>query len=269
MKFVSNLSFGLGSFCATKRIIEEVGVENVVCVFADTKYEDEDTYAWGRAAVKHLGCEHVELADGRTPWEVFRDVKFLGNSRVDPCAKFLKRMLIDSWLTAMYPKDECTRIFGIHWSESDRFERTDRKTGKLLGIKPRMAEKGWVARAPLCEKPFIGLDVMEKMAIDAGLWKQKLYTLGFPHANCGGRCVKQGQGGWALLYRTMPDRFVECMNNEQEMREYLGKDVTMLREMRKGVKYPLPLTELKRRIDAKEAVCEDEVGGCACFAGDE
>lgn len=269
MKYISNLSFGLGSFCATKRIIDEAGAENVLCVFADTKYEDEDTYAWGRAAAKHLGCEIVELSDGRTPWEVFRDVRFLGNSRVDPCARILKRELIDRWLTAMYPKDEVNLIFGIHWSESDRFERVCRKTGKLLGIKPRMAEKGWVARAPLCEKPLIGYDVMEQMAIDAGLWKQKLYTLGFPHANCGGRCVKQGQGGWALLYRTMPERFIECRDNEQAMREYLGKDVAMVSEVVNGVKRPLPLVELQRRIDANEEMPLFEMGGCACFAGDD
>lgn len=64
MKFIVNLSYGLGSFCAAKRTVDEVGADNVLCVFADTKYEDEDTYAWGRAAAKVLGCEKVELADG-------------------------------------------------------------------------------------------------------------------------------------------------------------------------------------------------------------
>src|SRR6185503_1956410 len=97
-----------------KRIIAEVGVENVICVFADTNYEDEDTYAWGRAAVKALGCEFVELADGRNPWEVFKDERFLGNSLADPCSKILKRELIDRYLADHYAKDEVRRIFGIH-----------------------------------------------------------------------------------------------------------------------------------------------------------
>lgn len=269
MKFIVNLSYGLGSFCAAKRIIDEAGKDNVVCVFADTKYEDEDTYAWGRAAAKHLGCDIVELCDGRNPWQVFKDERFLGNSRADPCAKILKRELIDYWLTAMYPKDEVNRIFGIHWSEADRFERLDRRTGKLLGIKPRMAAKGWTARAPLCEPPLISVSDMEKMATDAGLWKQKLYELGFPHANCGGRCVKQGQSGWALLYKTMPQRFIECRDSEEEMRKFLGKDVTMMREQIKGKKFPLPLAELQRRIDAKQEIPAFDFGTCACFAGDE
>lgn len=269
MKYISNLSYGLGSFCATKRIIDLVGVDNVVAVFADTKYEDEDTYKWGRAAAKALGCEVVELCDGRTPWEVFRDERYLGNSRADPCAKILKRELIDRYLTAMYAKDAVNLVFGIHWSEKDRFERWDAKKQKWMGIKPRMAEKGWTALAPLCEKPFISIPEMEQMATDAGLWKQKLYQLGFPHANCGGRCVKQGQSGWALLYRTMPERFIECRDNEQAMQKFLGKNVTMMKEQRNGKRYPLSLVELQRRIDTKEEVPEFDFGGCACFAGDE
>ncbi len=269
MKFISNLSYGLGSFCATRRIIDEAGVNNVVCIFADTLYEDEDTYAWGRAAAKSLGCEIIELRDGRNPWQVFKDERFLGNSRADPCAKILKRELIDRYITSVYAKDEINIVFGIHWSESERFERTCPKTGKLLGIKPRMAAKGWTARAPLCEPPLIGFDEMEKMASNAGLWKQKLYRLGWPHANCGGRCVKQGQSGWALLYRTMPQRFIECRDNEEEMRRFLGKDVAMMSETRHGKKTPLPLAELQRRIDANEETPLFDFGACACFAGDE
>ncbi len=267
--YIVNLSFGLGSFCAAKRIIDEVGVENVLCIFADTKYEDEDTYAWGEAASKALGCELVRLCDGRDPWQVFKDERYLGNDRVDPCSKILKRELIDRYLKATYDPNTVVLIFGIHWSEADRFDRLDPKTGKRMGIKPRMEANGWTCRAPLCEPPFISLTDMEKMAADAGLWKQRLYAMGFPHANCGGRCVKQGQSGWALLYRTMPERFIECRDKEKGMQEYLGKDVTMLRETVKGQRLPLPLAELQRRIDAKEEMPLFDFGGCACFAGDD
>lgn len=256
MKYIVNLSFGLGSFCAAKRIIAEVGKENVVLVFADTMYEDEDTYYWGSAAVKHLDCEFVRLADGRDPWQVFADEKFLGNSRVDPCSKILKRKLIDRWVKANFTTSQCVLVFGIHWSESDRFDN----------IKRRLAD--WTCRAPLCEKPFLNQDDMEAMAASAGLWKQRLYSLGFPHANCGGRCVKQGQAGWALLYRTMPERFAECRDKEQAMREQLG-DVAMLRDRRGGISVPLPLIELQRRIDRDEEMPLFDFGGCNCFAGNE
>ena len=132
-----------------------------------------------------------------------------------------------------------------------------------MGIKPRMAEKGWTARAPLCEKPFISLD---DMATDAGLWKQKLYQLGFPHANCAGRCVKQGQSGWALLYRTMPERFIDSMNKETDMRQYLGKDVSILRDRRGGVTTPLTLRSFRERLDAQPSLFDDDDwGACGCL----
>lgn len=121
MLHIVNLSYGLGSYCAAKRIITEVGVNNVQTVFADTKYEDEDTYDWGLAASKSLGCRHKVVADGRDPWQVFEDERYLGNSRADPCSKILKRKLLDQWIANQFPGYgpwPFVMVFGIHWSES-------------------------------------------------------------------------------------------------------------------------------------------------------
>lgn len=276
MLHIVNLSYGTGSYIAAKRVIAEVGADSVITVFADTKYEDEDTYAWGKAAVAKLGCKHVVISDGRDPWELFHDERFLGNSRADPCSKILKRQLSDRWLRENYQSGygpwPFVLVFGIHWSESDRWERRDRETGERRGIKPRMDTQGIMARAPLCEPRYlIGAAEMQAEVEADGLWTQKLYRLGFPHANCGGRCVKQGQGGWALLYRTMPERFTETMRREEEFRRWIGKDVAMCHEVVRGVKRPLPLVELKRRIDEADEMplFDGAMGGCSCFAGDE
>lgn len=266
---VVNFSFGIGSFCAAERMCREFGAENVTLLFADTKSEDEDTYNWGHAAAKYLGANLIEIAEGRTPWQVFEDSGFIGNNRVDPCSKILKRELIDKYMKRNYNPHRTLRVFGIHWSEYDRFYRVDRETGERKGIYPRMIEKGWVhIRAPMSEKPLIGYDDMQKIVSDAGLWTQRLYQLGFPHANCSGECVKQGQGGWKLLYRTMPERFNARCDWEEGMRQKLG-NVAILKERKNGVTVPLPLVELRRRIEEKEYVCDTDIGGCSCFAGDE
>lgn len=266
---VVNFSFGIGSFCAAQRMCREFGAENITLLFADVKSEDEDTYAWGRAAANYLGANLVEVAEGRTPWQVFEDENFIGNSRVDMCSKILKRDFIDDYKKRNYNPQRTLLVFGIHWSEYDRFYREDRKTKKLRGLLPRMQKLGWpYVRAPMAEKPLVGYDQMEQLVKDAGLWQQKLYRLGFPHANCGGECVKQGQGGWKLLYQTMPERFLARVAWEEMMRARIGQDVSILKERRGGKSYPLPLAELKRRIDAEEK-CEPDMGGCSCFAGDE
>lgn len=252
-------------------MVAEFGPEKTLLLFADVKSEDEDTYAWGRAAAKTLGCELVEIAEGRTPWQVFEDSNFIGNSRVDMCSKVLKRDFVDRYIGQMFPnKYRTLRVFGIHWSEYDRFERWDKKTNSARGIYWRMRQLGWrYVRAPLCEKPFVSVESMESEVRDAGLWTQRLYALGFPHANCGGECVKQGQAGWALLYKTMPDRFVKRRDWEQMMRNKIGKDVAILSETVRGKKIALPLAELQRRLDAGKQCEEGGMGGCSCFVGDE
>jgi LAGLIDADG-like domain len=94
-------------------------------------------------------------------------------------------------------------------------------------------------------------------------------------SNCGGGCVKAGQGHWAQLYEKFPERFMEWEKNEADVIEFLDKPVSMMTEMRKGVKRPLPLSVLRKRLDCKNAgeKLEDgteaeidmyDIGGCGC-----
>lgn len=95
MIHVVNFSFGEGSWAAAKVLAKEVGVENMILLFADTLWEDEETYKWGEDAAANVGAKLVRIADGRNPLQVFRDERYLGNSRADPCSKILKRELCD------------------------------------------------------------------------------------------------------------------------------------------------------------------------------
>lgn len=257
MKHIVNFSFGIGSWAEAKLTAKEYGTENVLLLNADTKYEDEDTYTWGQAAAKNVGAELVTIADGRDVWEVFRDERYLGNTRADPCSKILKRQLCDRWIEKHYTPETCVRHYGIHWSEMDRLTR----------IQDRMWP--WRAVSRLCLKPFIAYQELHEWAKREGLWQQKLYALGFAHANCGGRCVKQGQGGWLHLLKVMPERFKECEDKEQGMREFLGKDISILRDRRGGETKPLTLKELRERFQMTGQGDLFDIGGCSCFAGDE
>ena len=83
-KHIVMFSGGLGSWRAAKRVAAEYGTANLVLLFADTRMEDPDLYRFLHEAAADVGGELVVIAEGRTPWEVFTDVRFLGNSRVDP-----------------------------------------------------------------------------------------------------------------------------------------------------------------------------------------
>lgn len=91
MRCVVQFSGGVGSWAAARRLIQLGDYEAVTLLFADTLIEDEDLYRFLDDAVtdlRALGAErdvsvgYHRIADGRTPWEVFRDRRFIGNTRV-------------------------------------------------------------------------------------------------------------------------------------------------------------------------------------------
>lgn len=255
MKHVVQFSGGTCSWAAAKRVAERHGTSDLVLLFADTMYEDADTYRYLHEAAANVGGTLVKIADGRDPWQVFRDERMLGSSRFDPCSKILKRKLIDRWMKANCDPASTIRYVGIHWSESDRYE----------SLRDRLP--GWNVQAPMCEAPFMGVQQMEEWSASEGLRRQHLYEEGFPHANCGGRCVKQGQAGWARLYHHRRADFMEVERKEQGMRDFLKKDVSMMKETVNGVRRPLTLAEFRSRLERKQEYAMFDEGGCGCFSG--
>lgn len=252
MNRVVMFSGGEGSWAAAKRVAERHGTENLTLLFCDTKTEDADTYRFMREAAANVGGQLVEIADGRTIWEVFRDERFLGNSRVDPCSKILKRQLADRWIAERFTPESVVMYVGIDFMEEHRFTRLAER------------KKPWVYEAPLCEPPYLDKNDRHAWAEREGLKKQRLYQLGMPHANCGGGCVKMGMGGFARLLAADPCRFAEWEAGENGLRELLG-DVSILRDRAGGDTAPLTLGQLRERIESGDQVDLFEIGGCGCF----
>lgn len=82
----------------------------------------------------------------------------------------------------------------------------------------------------LLESPWIVQDDMLNLLKENGIEPPRLYGLGFPHNNCGGGCVKAGHAHFRHLLKTMPEVYAEWEKNEQEVRDHLDKDVTILRD---------------------------------------
>lgn len=249
-------SGGAGSWAAAKRVADTHGTEGLTLLFTDTLIEDEDLYRFLDDAAANIGAPLVKIAEGRTPWQVFFDERFLGNSRVDPCSKILKRQMADRWLKANRDPASTTVYVGIDWTEEHRF----------TGLRDRRALDGWRYEAPLCEAPFISKrDVLEWLKHE-GIAPPRLYAMGFAHNNCGGFCVKAGQGHFANLLSQMPERYAEHETNEERIRAYLGKDVSMLTDRRgDGKKKPLTLRALRELIQSGAQIDAFDIGGCGCF----
>jgi hypothetical protein len=218
---------------------------------------------------RNHGFSMVWLAEGRTPWEVFRDVRFLGNSRVDPCSKILKRDMLDRWIEVNCPRPTTIRVVGLgHW-ERHRFfgnelDEADKK--HKPGLKKLLAKKGWICEAPLTDRPDISRYDLPLIATRDGLDITSAYDEGFLHDNCGGECVKAGQGHWVRMFRKRRDRFLHAEKKESELREMLG-NVAMLKESKGGRKVPLPLSVLRERIEAGDELPLFDGPPCGCFTG--
>jgi hypothetical protein len=262
MKHVVMFSGGIGSWATAKRVAEQHGTDDLYLLFSDVKGtnpdphvgEDEDTYRFIEDAAKNVGGQLITVSDGRDIWQVFKDKRFLGNSRLASCSHELKQKPARKWLEENCDPEETIVYVGIDWSEVHRLASIERNY------------KPYIAKAPLTEPPYLDKKQMIEWAQSEGLDTPRLYDLGFAHNNCGGGCVRAGQGQFKQLLQIMPDRYAVWEKKEQEIREFLDKDVSIMQRMVDGKKNPLTLKQLREEMQANPTLFDDfEIGGCNCF----
>lgn len=263
MSAVVMFSGGAGSYLAAKRAVERWGADAVTLLFCDVQGasgddphigEDPTTYDFIYAAAARLDAPLVVLNEGRTIWQVFRDKRWLGNSRLAQCSHVLKQEPAHKWLAVNDPDEKSTVVVGIDWSESHRLPAVER------AYTPRQV---W---APMTEAPYLSKGQMVRACNNDGLPALRLYDLGFAHNNCGGGCVKAGQAHFALLLDTMPERYARWEQEEQSLRDHLGKDVSILRDRSGGESAPLTLREFRERMTSDGTQLDlFDMGGCGCF----
>jgi hypothetical protein len=257
MKHIVFYSGGIGSWATAKRVIARHGKENAILLFTDTLIEDEDLYRFIDETVKEMGCEFVRVADGRTPWEVFRDVRFLGNSRTAPCSHILKQKVARKWIEENFEPDECVLYLGIDWTEIHRTTA------------PRKNWHPYQVEFPMTEEPFLSKNEMLEQLKSLGIEVPRLYKFGFSHNNCGGGCCRAGQGHFAHLLKTLPDVFARWEEEEEELRKFLGKDISMMKKTVKGTTQTYTLRQLREDIESNYQIDIFDIGGCGCFVDDE
>lgn len=200
-------SGGIGSWATAKRVAAQHGTDGLVLLFADTKMEDEDLYRFIDEAAANVGAPLVKIAEGRNVWELFYDSHCIGNGKVDLCSSKLKRDLIDKWRDEHCRPEETTIYVGIDWTEKHRLDRL------------RKFCAPWNYEAPLVAPPYkTKFELIEELKAD-GIEPPRLYKMGFPHNNCGGFCVKAGHQQFALLLRTMPERYKWHEEQEERVRQ--------------------------------------------------
>lgn len=262
---VSMHSGGLGSWAAGKRAAARYGTERLVLLFADVggdslephTGEDDDVYRFVAEGAADIGGQLVRVAEGRTVWEVFHDRRAIGNTRWSLCSATLKQEPVHRWLRDNAP-DDALVVVGIDWSEDRRLPAMER------AYAPRQV---W---APLTEPPYLDRDGLLAELAATGVAPPTMYAEGYAHANCGGFCVRAGQGQFVQLLETNPQRYAYHEQQEESLRRHLDKDVAVLRDRRGGTTKPLTLRALRERVEAKlDSVDREDIGGCGCFVDGE
>lgn len=258
----------MASAIATERTIHRYGRHKCVLNFADTKFEDEDSYRFIDDCMRRWGGKLYVHCDGRTPLEIFERHKIIPNSAMAPCTYELKIKPFERWLYAL-PKP-LTIVTGLGWHEPHRIDRIlhyHKHNGKWR------APRGFARRIhgvyeefPLLWKP-IDYRPHAEVVRSWGIEPPRAYAAGFPHNNCGGRCIKQGISEWLRLRAWMPDRYEQMRDWEDAQREKGGAraNAAILRERKGGVSRPLTLVELEKR-DSRTAYLpyDDDFGSCFC-----
>jgi len=253
--YVVMYSGGVTSFEAARRAIEKHGKDNVRLWFADTLIEDEDLYRFNDDVEEYLGVDIEVISEGLSVWDVFFKERFIGNTRADPCSKILKREALRKKLKKEYPNpDDVVVILGMDDIEDcNRWKAAEK------------AQAPYSVWFPLMDgEPMMKTDIIRWLQ-ENDIEPPRLYKMGFKHNNCGGFCVKAGLGQFAHLYKTMPERYAYHENKEEEFREFIGKDVSILRDRRNNTTKPLTMRQLRERIDAGESFAYDSDWSCMCF----
>ena len=226
---VAMFSGGASSAYVAYHIVQKYGKENCVLFFTDTLWEDIDNYRFMDEVAEYIGLEITTRIDGRTPEEVFHDVRFLGNSRMAKCSEELKVRQTLIYLEELRDEYKLEPIlyFGIGPHESHR-------AINLQNFYEHNPIEPIATRFPMIETFTEDLDTKKIIRDEWKIALPRMYGLGFSHANCAGRCVRGGLGHYALLYKVWPDQYAEQEAMEERFREKFDKDVSILKRNSKA-----------------------------------
>jgi len=246
------------------RVAAKFGTENLYLVFADTGIEDEDNYRFLEESAKVVGGQLIWLKDGRTPWDVFFENRWLSNRQgKNGCSHSLKVKPCEEWIKGKFSPDNATLYFGIGFEEIHRLDAIAKNWSPYkVDIPLCWDEFGWADRQTI-------MNELKKH----NLKRPRLYDMGFAHANCGGFCVKAGLGHYRNLLKQMPERYAEHEQKEQEFLRMMGRnDIGILQQTVNGKTKGRTLKQWREQIEKEPTQLDlfgEALGGCNCFVESE
>lgn len=204
--------------------------------------------------------------EGLTPWDIFENDLFIGNSRVANCSTVIKQKLAREYVSLNFEADNTIVYLGIDWSEKHRTSA------------PTINWKGHckAVKFPMCEEPLLFKDNIVNLILEDGIEIPKPYLEGQAHLNCGSFCVRGGQGHFAKMLELSPELYEFHAEKERNLRKKIqvrngdDKNYSILKQTRNGETYSLSLDQLREQLSSgSDLVDKNEFGGCGCFVTEE
>lgn len=261
MRHIASFSTGLSSAVMVERLLARYGKDAVTVVCMDTMIEDDDNYRFAGDMQVRWGVDFVWLREGRDPYTVSHSQNVIPNQKLAPCTFRLKIEPFRSYLAAL--AGPLTIHIGYDFTEVHRCEATTRNYEAL----------GYSVDYPLLWKPYEFRPYAQVAREEWGIEPPRMYGMGYTHANCGGRCVKQGKGDWLRTLVNFPDRYAEAEAWEREMRRNTtNADYALLRDQKNREVRPMTLEALRLKHEAGLSLPLlklDQQAACLyCGAGD-
>lgn len=251
MKYWVSTSGGVAS--AISAIIAHENNLPFEMIFADTKIENPDLYRFIWDVATALDKQLIWLVDGRNPWQVFVDRKFIGNTRTAHCSEILKTDKVFEYLD-VHANFYDPIVLGMDSSEQDRIDRAQKKWAPRPVVSLINSYKVW---RPEWD------DILTRYNIV----KPLLYSFGFPHNNCGGMCVRAGLKQFATLLENFRSLFLWHEEWQEWAMQEIGPTARpfLRRTVNKQIEY-MTMREFRLLYDAGKIDIEPyDYGGCACF----
>ena len=131
---IAMFSGGAGSAYVSYYMVQAYGKENCKLFFTNTLWEDEDNLRFMDEVAEYIGIEITEILDGRTPEEVFFDMRYLGNSRLAKCSEELKVRQTLIYLEELRDNEKVEPILYFGIAPHEKHRRDDSHVKRLENI---------------------------------------------------------------------------------------------------------------------------------------
>jgi 3'-phosphoadenosine 5'-phosphosulfate sulfotransferase (PAPS reductase)/FAD synthetase len=244
-------SMGIASAYIACRLQDEC--HKPVCLWSDTKREDEDTYRFGREVAERWDLNVVEASHGGDLWDTWAKQNFIPARQLGQCSKDFKIIPSRAYLDTLEQAGASVRVaYGYDMDEQKRADRT---------------LSHWDYKAVSVWFPLIEWGVSKQQCFgyfhQHGIKPARMYAQ-FQHSNCL-PCKNFREKDWLALAYHYPEKFAEAAAFELKQDLRWMQDGPKLIELAMSEK--MPSRQGRRNLAGEEPAFSFDQGCDRCAIG--